>query len=254
MSDITCKAVFFDLSGVLYDGKELIAGAPETVAHCREAELVVRFVTNTATRSTESILKKLEAFGIKADSSELYSAPLAAKAYIEAKQLRPYSLVHEAIRDLFPEVRAEVADCVILGDARDQLNYPHLNQVFQLCEAGAPLIAIGYNKYFSQDGQRMLDSGPFVKAIEWATGIEAIVMGKPGKAFFDQVVASTPYRPEECLMIGDDLEGDVIGAVDAGLQACLVQTGKFKSEDSQRLPGGAYLIESVTDLIGYLNL
>ena len=70
-------------------------------------------------------------------------------------------------------------------------------------------------------------------------------MGKPGKAFFDQVVASTSFAAADCLMIGDDLNGDVIGAVNAGLQGCLVETGKYREGDEAQLPEGATCIANI---------
>ncbi len=248
MPKLACKAIFFDLSGVLYEGNHVIQGAPQIVEQARSAGLTVRFVTNTATHSIESILRKLCKMQIEAHPSELFSAPLATKAYIQSKQWRPYLLIHQAIEELFADLEQHDPNCVVVGDAREHLHYRSMNQAFQLCEAGAPLIAIGYNKYFSEDGALMLDGGPFVKALEWASDTQAIVMGKPGKAFFEQVVASTGHPAEACLMIGDDLDGDIIGALDAGLQACLVRTGKFKPGDLERLPAAAGVIESIGDL------
>ena len=73
-------------------------------------------------------------------------------------------------------------------------------------------------------------------------------MGKPSKAIFDEIVASTPFSAYECLMIGDDPLGDVQGALDAGLQGCLVRTGKYQPEDENQLKGEALVLDSITDL------
>ena len=187
---LNCRAVFFDLSGVLYDGDRLIPNAVETVYAVRDQGMTLRFVTNTATRSAGCILSKLERFGIPLVAEELFTAPLAAKAYAEAKSLRPYLIVHPEIRPLFDDLEQDDPNCVLLGDAREGLNYEAMNQAFQYCHNGAELLAIGCNKYFSQDGRLQLDSGAYVKALEWASGQTACILGKPGKAFFEQVVAS----------------------------------------------------------------
>jgi len=246
--DLPYKAIFFDLSGVLYDGDQLIEGAVETVSTARQLGLTVRFVTNTATRSTDTILEKLSRFKIAATPVELFTAPLAAKNYAAKKELRPYLLVHPSIQPMFDDLEQEDPNCVILGDARDALRYETLNKAFQLCHAGASLIAIGYNKYFCNEGELWLDSGAFVHAIEWAASMEAVVMGKPSHLFFEEVVASTPHQARDCLMLGDDLAGDVVGAIEAGLQACLVRTGKFQTSDESELPASATVIDSVADL------
>ena len=242
------RALLLDLSGVLYEGSTVIDGAIDTVNSARRRGLILRFVTNTATKSSTTILQDLRRMQIDIHDDELYTAPIAARAYIEQNQLYPYYLIHQAIRDEFDPVSAQQPNAVVLGDARDDLNYATLNQAFQHCLAGAPLIAIGMNKYFKDDEGIKLDAGPFVKAIEWAADTQAIVMGKPSVDFFKQVVASTGVPANECLMVGDDVIADVKGAVDAGLQGCLVQTGKYQAGDEAKLPASARMIASIADL------
>ena len=57
------KGILFDLDGVLYIGKEPIAGAIEAVDKICEQGYQCRFVTNTSTLSTESIRDKINAMG-----------------------------------------------------------------------------------------------------------------------------------------------------------------------------------------------
>jgi HAD superfamily hydrolase (TIGR01458 family) len=244
----TTKAVFFDLSGVLYEGSRVLPGAASAIDAARARELQVRFVTNTATKTKEDILDKLGRLGISAEPNELFTAPAAAAEYLKANQLRPFCLVHEAIEYEFETFKSGEPNAVLLGDARMRLHYDSLNHAFQLCMEGAPLIAIGKNRYFKTEEKLQLDAGAFVTALEWAAGIEAVVVGKPAAFFYETVVKSTGLQPEECLMVGDDLEGDIIAAIAAGMQATMVMTGKFQSGDKDRLPETAALIPSVADL------
>jgi ribonucleotide monophosphatase NagD (HAD superfamily) len=75
-----------------------------------------------------------------------------------------------------------------------------------------------------------LDVGPFVAAIEFATSSEAYVVGKPARAFFDQVLADLEVGPANAAMVGDDIESDIGGALRVGLAAILVRTGKYTDE------------------------
>ncbi len=72
--------------------------------------------------------------------------------------------------------------------------------------------------------------------------------GKPVPEFFRQIVASTPHEAQDCLMVGDDVEGDVTGAIRAGLQGCLLRTGKFQTGDEGKLPDAPRIIDSVDAL------
>lgn len=242
------QALLLDLSGVLYEGSRKIEGAVETVREARRRNLVLRFVTNTASKSTASILADLRRMDFQLEDHELFTAPIAARSYINSHQLRPYCLVHAAIKEDFADIEQSHPNCVVLGDARLDLNYQNLNHAFQLCKQGAILIGIGMNKYYKDDVGLQLDAGGFIRAIEWAADVQAIITGKPASAFFDEVVASTGCQPNQCLMVGDDVFGDVQGAIKSGLQGCLVKTGKFEPSDLNQLPAGARVIDSIKNL------
>ncbi|TVZ39728.1 HAD superfamily hydrolase (TIGR01458 family) [Alteromonadaceae bacterium 2753L.S.0a.02] len=242
------RGLFLDLSGVVYEGNTLVKGAREAIETAREMKIVLRFVTNTATKSTLAVLDKLAALGLDARPEELFTAPAAARAYILNNNLRPFLLVHQAIVSDFDGVIQAHPNCVVIGDARDGLSYANLNQAFQLCKSGAPLVAIGMNKYFQTEHGLQMDAGGFVRAVCWAADCDAIIMGKPSASFFAEVVKSTSLTPQECLMVGDDVEGDVLGALSAGLQGCLVKTGKYQNGDENRLPEGALVLDSIANL------
>lgn len=243
------KALFLDLSGVVYEGADLIPGAVKVVRQARERGLILRFVTNTATKSHAQLLAKLRGMDIPLEEEELFTAPMAALAYVRRHGWTAHCLIHENLRGDFEAVSGDQPDCVVLGDAREELNYPNLNRVFRLCKEGAPLIAIGCNKYF-RDGEGLkLDAGAFVRAIEWAADVEAVVTGKPGRAFFEEVVASTGLEAADCVMVGDDAAADVAAAMDAGLRGCQVRTGKFQPGDEKVLSPEALIVDSIADLL-----
>src|SRR5690606_11536693 len=97
---------------------------------------------------------------------------------------------------------------VVVGDAEAQQNYTNLDAAFRLLMAGAPLVAIGDNRYFKLDGELHLDAGPFVKALEYAADTSAIITGKPAAAFFEQALQDTGLSPQQVMMVGDDVFGD----------------------------------------------
>ncbi|NIR96377.1 MAG: TIGR01458 family HAD-type hydrolase, partial [Gammaproteobacteria bacterium] len=184
----------------MYEGNRVIEGAEQVIAAARKRGLILRFVTNTATKSSSRILDNLKSMGMDVNPEELYTAPMAARDYLQQQGLRPYCLIHEAIRAEFEQLEQTEPDSVLLGDARDDLSYQNLNRAFALCKNGAPLIGIGMNKYFQDEDGLKLDAGAFIHAIEWAADVDAIIMGKPSAPFFEQVVASTGVPAADCLM------------------------------------------------------
>ncbi len=242
------KAVFFDISGVLYQGSELIAGAPSAVTSLRADGLSVRFLTNTSRKTCEQIRSDLAGFGIETAEGEVITAPSAAHDYLRDHGLRPWCLVHPNIAEEFADLDQDYPNAVVLGDAADGLNYENLNQAFRLCHGGATLVGIGANRFFRDGDSLLLDAGPFIKAIEYAASVEAVIMGKPSPMFFRQGLETVDCQPGEVLMVGDDVFGDIEGAMRAGLAACLVRSGKYQAGDEHRVAGEFACIESVADL------
>jgi HAD superfamily hydrolase (TIGR01458 family) len=138
---------------------------------------------------------------------------------------------------------------VLIADAADGFSYANLNRAFQLCLEGAPLLGVGYNRYFKSGGEVLMDVGAFIVAVEFAAGIKATIVGKPSPEFFHQVLASTSASAEHALMVGDDVFGDVEGALNAGLPACLVRTGKYRPGDEARIDGDFALVDSVAEAV-----
>ncbi|EDY38616.1 HAD-superfamily subfamily IIA hydrolase, TIGR01458 [Cyanobium sp. PCC 7001] len=247
-------ALFLDLNGVLYDQPGTpLPGAVTTVSWARQRGLPLRFVTNTATRHHHRILRDLAALGVRVEPGELFTAPLAARAWIRERGLTPHCLVHPAIRSVFADLEGQSPDCVLLGDARGELTYAALNRAFRLLLDGAPLIGLGMNRRFREGGQWMLDAGAFIQGLAWAAEVEPVVMGKPSAAFFAQLVADVGLPAEQCLMVGDDAEADVAAALVAGLRGCLVRTGKYRPGDERRCAPQALVIPSLAELPGALE-
>src|SRR5262249_50087154 len=112
----------------------------------------------------------------------------------------------------------------------------------------ASLIALGMTRYWLASDGVSLDVAPFVAALEHATGRKAEGFGKPAAAFFRAAAGILGVRPEEILMMGDDVNADIGGAQAAGLKGALVRTGKYRPSDLD----GAVLPHAVLDSIADL--
>lgn len=247
--DSLIEALLLDLSGVLYDGDTLVPGALEAVDRAQRSDITVRFITNTSQKTRTELLRHLHSFGFEVDPGQLFTAVDAARQWLRERRLRPFCLVHENLETEFDDFDQHDPNAVLIADAAEGFNYQNLNRAFQLCMAGAPLLGVGYNRYFKSGDQLLLDAGPFIKAIEFSAGVEATIVGKPAAEFFRQVVSSAATVPERALMVGDDVFGDVEGALHSGLQACLVRTGKYRPGDEEKISGDFHTVESVVEAI-----
>jgi HAD superfamily hydrolase (TIGR01458 family) len=247
MPEITAPVAYLlDLDGTLYAGGAAVPGAPETLERLRREGTPFRLVTNTTSRSRAMLVERLRGYGFRVLSEEVFSATLAGAALARKLGFRAMApfLPAPALDDLvgFELVggvsgRPGTPDAVILGDLGEGWSYAVLQEAFQYVMGGAAIIALSRDRYWQRGDGLALDAGPFVRALEYATGAEATVAGKPSPAFYAAALASIGLEvTARAVMVGDDLWSDVEGAQRAGLQGWLVRTGKFR-EDTLRDSG-----------------
>jgi HAD superfamily hydrolase (TIGR01458 family) len=239
------RGVLLDLDGVLYVGRAPLPGALDALARLRASGLPVGFVTNTTRRSRRTIRADLAAMGIDVADEELHTPARAVVNWLQAQRRSPYLLIHHGLGEDFAGIRADGAEAVVVGDAGEGFTYGALNQAFRLLADGAPLLALAMNRYFRETDGLSLDAGPFVAALEYASGTRAELFGKPSQAFFHAAVAPLGCRPAEVVMVGDDVEADVNGAIAAGLGGILVRTGKYRAADETRLAAGGAVVDDL---------
>lgn len=246
------RGLLIDIDGVLFVGDEVVPGAPEALTALARAGLPRRFVTNTTRRSAGELEAKLRGLGFDVRGEEIVTAPRAAAHWLRAHgSPTMLPLIPEALADDFAglPVDEDHPEVVVLGDLGDAWRYQHLNQAFRAIMDGATLLALHRSRYWRTGEGLQLDLGAFVAALEYATGCEAVIAGKPAAAFFAAAVDSLGVAPAEALMIGDDIDADVGGAQAAGLAGVLVRTGKYEPAQAA---GSAVAPDAIIDSIAGL--
>lgn len=252
------RAILFDLDGVLYQNEAAIAGARQAVAWAREQRIPHLFLTNTTSRPRSAIVARLKRMGIEIVAEALLTPPVAAVRWLNETGLRNVALfVTEATAGEFlafsSQYEAAQVEAVVVGDLGEHWDFATMNRAFRLLmsESRPPLVALGMTRYWLSDEGLRLDVGPFIKALEYATGREALVMGKPAPHYFQAALATLGVLPEQTVMIGDDIRGDIEGAQPLGMKTLLVRTGKFRTEDMSLGIQPDAVLDSVADLPGW---
>jgi HAD superfamily hydrolase (TIGR01458 family) len=250
-------ALLIDLDGVLYVEDTPVPGALEAVAALRATGAAVRFVTNTTAHPRRAILDRLQRLGFDPAPHELVTpATLAVRRCLDRGHRRVALVMNDAVKEDFAELEETETDvqAIIVGDLGDAFGYGILNRAFRHLMDGAELIALQRNRFWLTPDGLSLDVGPFVAALEYASGAEAYVVGKPARGFFDATLAGIPVESARAAMVGDDVESDVGGAQRSGLAGVLVRTGKFR-DDVVRASGirPDAVIDSIADLPALLS-
>jgi phospholysine phosphohistidine inorganic pyrophosphate phosphatase len=154
--------------------------------------------------------------------------------------------LREVLAELEPLATGTQADAVILGDLGAGFTPEVLNRAFRMIMAGAELVALQHNRYWRRKDGLALDVGAYAAALEYATGRDAVVVGKPAEAFF--LAALADMGLERAVMVGDDVEADVGGAMAAGLPGVLVRTGKHRHDELVSRVTPTAIIDSIAHL------
>ncbi|HEX9106414.1 MAG TPA: TIGR01458 family HAD-type hydrolase [Longimicrobiales bacterium] len=230
---VTPGGLLLDIDGTLYVGDEAVPGAPEAVQALARRGIPVRYLTNTTRFSRRELAGRLRDLGFPAGDDELFTAPVAAAAWLAAEGIRRIALYvpDSTLEDFaaFQLVRDE-PEAVVVGDLGEGWTFGRMNQAFRQLLGGARLVALQRNRYWRTPDGLTLDAGAIVAALEYGASAEALVVGKPSAEFFRLAAASLPGAGTLPLVVGDDVETDIAGARAAGLPAALVRTGKFREE------------------------
>jgi len=228
------RGLLLDLDGVVYVGGAPLPGALDAIARLRAANMPLRFVTNTTTKPRRRLVADLAGLGLEVDPADLFTPASLACDALRASGKRPFLLIHPDLAEDFELEPGE--DAVVIGDAREAFTYDNLNRAFRLIHEGAAFFALARNRNFlDRDRKLSLDVGGFVAALEYAAETPAHVFGKPSADFFLGAVSAMGIAPAQAVMIGDDAEADVGGALAAGLRGILVRTGKYRPGHEGRI-------------------
>ena len=241
-----------DLDGTLYVGGEPVPGAREAVERIKAAGLALRYVTNTTRMPRRAVVGQLRRLGFEVTEREVFTPARAAARVIRDKSC--LALVDESLLEDLEGISLteESPAFVLVGDLGEGFTYARLDAAFRCLMDGAKLVALQKNRYWRTGDGFSLDAGPFVAALEYASGERAVVVGKPEEGFFRIALEDLGLEAGEVTMVGDDAEADVAGSKRAGLLAIQVRTGKWRPDAEER--GADFVLDSVAGLPDALGI
>jgi HAD superfamily hydrolase (TIGR01458 family) len=240
------EGLVLDLDGTLSVGEEPVAGAREALEALEASGLALRYVTNTTRMPRRAVVERMRTLGFQVEEGEVFTPAWVASRLIGGRSC--LALVDASLHEDLGEARLtdDSPEVVLVGDLGEGFTYARLNTAFRCLMEGAELVALQKNRYWQDRGGLSLDAGPFVAALEYASGKSAAVVGKPEENFFRIALEDMGLEAHEVAVVGDDAEADVAGAKKAGLSGIQVRTGKWRPGDDA---GEADLVlDSVAEL------
>jgi len=251
------RALVLDVDGVILMKGAALPGAAEALTALVARGIPIRIATNFSSVHRSTLAAHFRAAGLPVPGGWIVTAASATAARTAAAYPgQPLFVITtpDGRREfdgqhLMPYEEADApgarAAAVVIGDGQADLSYANLDRAFRLVRNGAALLAMHRNPWWFTSRGPTLDSGAFVAALEFATGVRAVVCGKPGPIMFRTalggVVADLGGRvaAREVAMVGDDPIQDIVGARRLGMRGVLVLTGKTNAVDAARLRSSA---------------
>jgi HAD superfamily hydrolase (TIGR01450 family) len=238
--------VTIDADGVLHRGSALCPGAVELLGALDARGIPWRIVTNNSRQTPAGAAAHYRHLGLPVEDANVSTAASALAAYIVAHaagKRRPlvFSLASKELDETLrlagcrPTRDESRAEWVAIGLDR-RLTYRKLQRGCDAVRRGARLVAANLDPTIPNETGAIPGVGAIAAAVQVATGVEPINIGKPSPELMLIAVEEMGGRPAEAIHLGDRLDSDVMGARRAGMVSALVTTGGHSREDAMARP------------------
>lgn len=251
------KCYFIDLDGTMYCGTKVIEGAIEWINHLLRNQNPFIFLTNNSSRTQEQAcnhMLKMGFQGIKPEhfyTSAMAAADKIARDYPSKKDA--YYIGEDGIKEALVKngftINPKRADFLFIGLDRNA-TYQDYSFALRLAHAGAKLVGTNNDRLLLSEKGVNVGNGSVVAMFEYATQTEAIKIGKPHNAIVEGALRYAKVNKEDVVIVGDNLETDILCGNNAGIETVFVTTGVHNMEDCYRLDiKPTYIVADVSGLI-----
>lgn len=223
------KPLLIDFDGVLKIGNSPASDVEEFFQFIEYNKIPACILSNSTLRTGDMVKEFFTSHNIELKIPAI-TAFDAALSFVKKNYNRVQVYCRDYLIHHFNRIIDEKnPEAIVIGDIEDKWNYQIVNDIFKKVLGGAELIAMHKNKYWNPYGELLIDAGAFITGIEYASGKEAVLIGKPSPHYFNQALIKINCKIEHGFyMIGDDLENDIIASQRIGGTGILIYTGKTK--------------------------
>jgi glycerol-1-phosphatase len=250
-----------DLDGVLYRGSDPVPGVAALLAERAAAGDDVVYVTNNSMHYRADYVTRLEALGAPVTVDRVVSAPRATALYLAEHEPSVRRVLAVGASGLDRELRDVGLDVVPAGYAAErmakegvdgwaaaggpdavvagldpQLTYLRVAAASDCVRAGARFIATNRDPLYPTERGLRPGAGSGIAAIEVASGVRPLVIGKPEPLLLEQAAAAGGGDARDAVVVGDGLLTDIAAARAVGARSVLLLTGVSTRADAEALP------------------
>lgn len=231
------KTYFIDLDGTLYSGNQVLDGAIAFLTQLQKEKIAYFFITNNATRTRKQNVEKLEELGFSnIREQDFFTSGMASASYIahHSEARRAFYIGQDGLKEALLEqgfvIEEETADFVFVG-LDTNATYQQYCHAFSLLQKGAKLIGTNQDRRLPHGDGFWIGNGAIVAMFAYASGQEPLLIGKPCKPMMEEALRFAGISKEDCIVIGDNLETDILFGIQHDVETIFVTTGVHQEQD-----------------------
>lgn len=253
------KSMIFDMDGVLWRDQTPIGDLGKIFQNLQYHNIKYAFATNNSTKSPTEYQNKLHRFGINVKEEQIITS--ATTLINLLKERFPdgghvYILGENGLREALLKYGFHHSDrnvLAVVGGLDRQINYEKLKIATLLLQQEVDFYYTNADTTFPTPDGIIPGAGSILRALEVGSGRNAILAGKPKPKMFEIAMRKINASGESTLVIGDRLDTDILGGLEAKCLTAMVLTGISTLEDLKNSTYQPHLIfENLTDLVDYL--
>lgn len=247
------EGLIIDMDGVLWHGSNPIDSLTFFFETLRKVNIPFVLATNNASLTQQQYIEKLAKFDVEVSAPEILTSSMATAKYLDeriaADKRRVFVIGEEGLKQPLQQygftltelyqvnqpdkgITDQGADLVVSGLDR-HLTWDKLATATLNIKAGAQFFATNADTTLPTELGEVMGNGGTLAALKAATGITATSIGKPEPILYQQALSILNTTAEQTVAIGDRLDTDILGAVNANMRSIMVLTGVSQIADVQ---------------------
>jgi 4-nitrophenyl phosphatase len=258
-----CRAVLFDMDGVIYVGNQPLPGVQELFDYLDASGRRWLCITNNASNTSAMFADKLAKMGIHAAPEHILGSAEATASWLAGEAPRGSKVIMLGMDGLRSALLKEGFELVTdpheaayaVAGINFHLHYDQLADVTLAIRAGAQFIGTNTDPTYPSERGQIPGTGSILALLTAATGVQPTVVGKPYPGMYQLAMRRLGAEPATTLMVGDRYETDIVGAVKLGLITAGVLTGiSSRAEFEQSDPRPDLVLEGLPELLRLMRL
>ncbi|HTE52720.1 MAG TPA: HAD-IIA family hydrolase [Kofleriaceae bacterium] len=250
------KSYLIDMDGVLVHGRAPVPGAAEFLGRLAERKAEYLVLTNNPLYTPGDLSHRLATSGLVVPRERIFTSGMATARFLASQ--RPsgstaFVIGESGLSEPLHEVGFVLTDhepeYVVLGETH-AYNLEQITRAIRFLAAGAHFIATNPDASGPSENGLTPACGAMAALMETASGVRPFFIGKPNPLMMRTALNYLDVHSENTIMVGDRMDTDIIGGVQAGMETVLVLSGVTARADVRRYSyQPTRVLDSVADIL-----